>query len=69
MGVVYKARQLGLSRIVDVEDDSVRPVTQAKPNDSDSAPRRRRSRLAHPNIVQVFEVGEADVGTAIRAPT
>ena len=61
MGVVYKARQIGLNRLVALKmilagghagPDAARPG---------SAPRPRRSPgLQHPNIVQIYEVGEHD---------
>src|SRR5262245_45273913 len=59
MGVVYEARQLGLNRIVAVK--MILNGIQAGPN----ALARFRAeaaaiaRLQHPNIVQIFDVGDA----------
>jgi tetratricopeptide (TPR) repeat protein/tRNA A-37 threonylcarbamoyl transferase component Bud32 len=60
MGIVYKARQLHLNRIVAVKmllrdrvhrtEELIRFHTEAE----------AAARLQHPNIVQIFEVGEAD---------
>jgi serine/threonine protein kinase/Tfp pilus assembly protein PilF len=58
MGVVYRARQVGLNRIV-----ALKMIRYAE----DAGPEERRrfhteaeavARLQHPNIVQVYEVGE-----------
>jgi eukaryotic-like serine/threonine-protein kinase len=59
MGVVYQARQLGLRRTVALK--MVRTGAQANPND---LARFRAeavviARLQHPNIVQIYDVGEA----------
>jgi serine/threonine protein kinase len=60
MGVVYKARQLALDRIV--------ALKVIRLGGESGGPERRRfegearafARLHHPNIIQIFEVGEAD---------
>jgi serine/threonine protein kinase len=58
MGIVYKARQLGLNRIVAIK--MILSGVNASPREL----ARFRSeaeavaRLAHPNIVQIFEIGE-----------
>ncbi len=60
MGVVYKARQRGLNRLVAVK--MVRGDRRGRP---DQIARFRIeaeavARLSHPNIVQIFDIGEAD---------
>jgi serine/threonine protein kinase len=58
MGIVYKARHLGLQRIVALK--MVLAGTQAGPRDLARfrAEAAVIARLRHPNIVQIFDVGE-----------
>jgi serine/threonine protein kinase len=59
MGVVYKARQIGLRRIVALK--MIRTGIRATPNDVARfrAEAALIARLRHPHIVQVYDVGEA----------
>ncbi len=62
MGVVYKARQRSLNRIV-----AVKTILKSSNNDSESIARFKieaeaAARLAHPNIVAVFDFQEDDGG-------
>ncbi len=60
MGVVYKARHLGLKRLVAVK--MIRSGSEAR---ADHLSRFRVeaeavARLRHPNIIQIYDIGEAD---------
>src|SRR5262245_4639406 len=58
MGVVYRARQLGLDRTV-----AVKLAAAGRPVSADGLARFRReaealARVHHPNVVQIYEVGD-----------
>jgi hypothetical protein len=59
MGVVYEARQLGLKRTVALKMAVIRIDTASKDMDRFRAEASAIARLQHPNIVQIYDVGEA----------
>jgi WD40 repeat protein len=59
MGVVYKARHLGLDRVVALKMIRTGVHADAEQRGRFQAEAEAAARLQHPNIVQVFEVGEA----------
>jgi serine/threonine protein kinase len=59
MGVVYRARQLGLRRTVALKMISTGAPTGSKDLARFRAESEALARLQHPNIVQIYDVGEA----------
>ena len=60
MGVVYRARQVGLNRVVALKMILGGACATEKSRDRFLAEALAVARLQHPNIVQIFETGEAD---------
>jgi serine/threonine-protein kinase len=58
MGVVYKARQVGLNRLVALKRIRSGSHATAAERERFKAEAEAVARLRHPNIVQVYEVGE-----------
>ncbi|HEV3263501.1 MAG TPA: protein kinase, partial [Gemmataceae bacterium] len=60
MGVVYKARQIGLHRLVALK--MLRAAAQVTPRDLARLRREAEAvaQLQHPNIVQIYDIGESE---------
>ncbi len=58
MGVVYKARHLALNRIVALKMILIRAHAHEKDRKRFQAEAEAVAQLQHPNIIQIFEIGE-----------